>query len=321
MTTQVPTTPDRRAGPRSSWALARAEATRLTSYRSVRWALYALPVIVIAYGLSRLLLHDTDVATAWTHAEAEYQKALLTAPSHGLDISSVSAANWYHEPRYMTATEAFVDMRALMSALGAAALGLGIIAGGADWTSRVMLTLSTAEPRRGALFAVRAVLTAAIAAGAATCAGILLVPTLLLAGRWKGSLNGLDADFWTVLAGQYTRGIVYVSLMGLLGYALAMLLRRTSAALAVAFVYLAFAEQLISDYAPDLDERHLQGVTFAILNDKPVIPLADSVCMAGPGCEAIHVDLTQTDGFLTLLAYVLPVLLAAAWRHTRTDIG
>lgn len=111
-----------------------------------------------------------------------------------------------------------------------------------------------------------------------------------------------------------------MGLLCLLGYGLAMLTRKASVALAIGFLYLAGADQIFAGRGPRGAEYAMDGLVFAVLNEKPVVPLAESDCIAGPGCEAVHVDLTAADGFLGVLIYLVPVLLMALWRFTRTDI-
>ncbi|MFG2732756.1 hypothetical protein [Streptomyces canus] len=217
-------------------------------------------------------------------------------------------------------TLSFGDLRTVITALAAGAVVFGMIAGGTDWSSRVMLTLAAAEPRRFRLFATRALLTAGLSMASTAAAGPLLVPLLLLAALTRGSTAGLDAVYWAALTSMYLRGVFLVGLLCLLGYSLAMFTRKATAALAIGFLYLASADQIFTGRGPRGAEYDMNGLVFAVLNEKPVVPMAESDCIAGPGCEAVHVDLTAADGLVGVLIYLVPVLLAVLWRFTRTDI-
>lgn len=300
--------------------LLHAEALRVTAPRLVRLLVWVLPAAVLILGLSNVFTHDTDTAAAWARAETDYRQALADARQFGLNLSGMGPKNYYDEPRYLLAEAAFVDTRALLSALAVVAVCVGVVAGGSDWTSRVMLTLATVEARRVRLFGTRALVVAGICGGTALALGALLVPLMLLVARLSGSSAGADGHFWLVWLGQYGRGALFVALLGLLGYALGTAVRRTSAAAGIVVFYLVFAEQAAKDYAPD-NEWQMRGLAFAILNDKPVIPLEESKCFAGPGCVAVHVDLTPAAGFAGILLHLAPVLAVAAWRSLRRDIG
>lgn len=187
--------------------LVRAELMRLRAPRAMRYTGIALPLAVIAFGLSKLLLHDPDTAAAWRTAEERYATFLADAQTYGLPVGSgLSARNYFRDPRYLMDTLSFGDLRTVVTALAAAAVVFGMVAGGADWSSRVMLTLAAAEPRRFRLFATRALLVAGLSMAVTAAAGLLLVPLLLLAARTRGSTAGLDGVYWAALASQYARG-------------------------------------------------------------------------------------------------------------------
>ncbi|GAA3392729.1 hypothetical protein GCM10017752_30860 [Streptomyces roseoviridis] len=290
--------------------------------RAVRLAALVTSAVTLLFGLSKLALHSTDTAAAWRAAEARFAQVRADAVRYGLPMNEgVGPRLFYDEPRYLMSTMSFADLRTAFTALAAAAVLFGIVAGGADWGSRVMLTLATAEPRRSRLFAARALLVAGISMGTAATAGAVLVPVLLLAAWLRGSTAGLDGSYWAAFGSLYLRGVLLCGLLGLLGYGLAMLTRRSATALGIVFLYLASAGQIFGGRGPRLSEYDMAGLTFAVLNEKPVIPMIASDCIAGPGCEAAHVDLTIADGLVGVVLYVLPVLVLAFWRSTRTDLG
>ncbi|MCP9988840.1 hypothetical protein LUX01_21450 [Streptomyces sudanensis] len=313
-------TDDRRPIP---WRrLLHAELRRLFAPRAVRWAAVAFLAATALFGLSKLALHHTDTAAAWRAAEARFAQVRADAVHYGLPMNDgVTSRLFYDEPRYLISTLAFGDLRTALTALAAGAVLFGIVAGGADWSSRVVLTLAAAEPRRGRLFGTRALLVTGTSAAAAAVTGALLVPLLLLAAWLRGSATGTDAGFWAAFGSLYLRGVLLCGLFGLLGYALATLTRRAATALGAAFLYLAAAERVLGGRGPRLAEYDMTGLAFAVLNEKPVIPMIESDCVAGPGCEAAHVDLTHADGLVGIALHVVPVLALALWRSTRTDLG
>ncbi|WP_435189245.1 hypothetical protein [Streptomyces sp. bgisy126] len=316
--------PNPEAGPGAPpWSrLLHAELRRLLAPRAVRAAAVAGLVCLTLFGLSKLVLHHTDTAAAWRAAEARFAQIRADAVRYGLPMNEgIGPRLFYDEPRYLMSTLSFGDLRTAFTVLATAAVLFGIVAGGADWSSRVLLTLAAAEPRRGRLFTTRALLVTGLSMAAAAVGGALLVPLLLLAAQLRGSTTGMDGIFWAAFGSLYVRGVLLCGLIGLLGYALAMLTRRTAAALGIVFLYLTSAGQIFGGRGPRLAEYDMSGLTFAVLNEKPVIPMIESDCIAGPACEGAHVDLTAADGIVGILLYVLPVLALALWRSTRTDMG
>jgi hypothetical protein len=302
--------------------LLRAELRRLLAPRAVRLSAAATLAATALFGLSKLALHHTDTTAAWRAAEARFAQVRADAVRYNLPMNEgVGPRLFYDEPRYLMSTLSFADLRTAFTALAAGAVLFGIVAGGADWASRVVLTLATAEPRRGRLFAARALLVTGLTTAASAVAGALLVPLLLLAAWLRGSTAGTDGVFWAAFGSLYLRGVLLCGLLGLLGHALALLTRRVATALGLVFLYLAAAGRIFDGRGPRLAEYDMSGLTFAVLNEKPVIPMIESDCIAGPGCEAAHVDLTIADGLVGIGLYVVPVLALAHWRTTRTDLG
>lgn len=316
----VPPPADRRR-PLPLRRLARSELRRILSPRPVRWALYALPLLLLAYAAAAYLGHHTDTAAAWREAEAAYQQYAVEAARRPGAVTRLSAQYFYDDPRYQLTKASFVDLRAVLSGVAVAGLVFGLFSGGADWSSRVILNLVAAEPRRARLFVVRGLLVAAVAATTALATAVFLVPLLVVTAHLRGTTAAADAHFWTVLAAIVLRGALFVGLVALLGYALAMLTRSLTVAFGVALAYLVVAERLVQDYVPSLTESHFSGIAFAVLNERLLMLTDQTDCVGEIACAAMRQGTTATHGFLALAVYLLPVAAAALWRFTRTDIG
>ncbi|WP_374774584.1 hypothetical protein OG756_17970 [Streptomyces sp. NBC_01310] len=301
--------------------LVRSELRRILSPRPVRWALYALPLLLLAYAAAAYLGHHTDTASAWREAEAAYQQYAAEAARRSGSVEQLSAQYFYDDPRYQLTKASFVDLRAVLSAVAVAGLVFGLFSGGADWSSRVILNLVAAEPRRARLFATRGLLVAAVAATTALATAAFLVPLLLATAHLRGTTADADAHFWSVLAAIVLRGALFVGLVALLGYALAMLTRSLTVALGVALAYLVVAERLVQDYVPSLTESHFSGIAFAVLNERLLMLTDKTDCVGEIACAAMREGTTATHGFVSLAVHLLPVAAAALWRFTRTDIG
>ncbi|MDQ0986624.1 hypothetical protein [Streptomyces sp. V2I9] len=302
--------------------LVRAELHRLLSPKPVRYALGALPVVLLALAVSAFVSHHTDVAAAWRTAEAAYRVyAEEAARRPAGSVETLSPRAFFDDPRYLMTKASFVDLRAMLSGLSLAALVLGILSGGADWSSRVMLTLTAAEPRRTRLFLTRGLLVTATATAAAVLASVLFVALLFVVAHFKGSLAEADGRYWTVLAVVGGRGAVLVGLVALLGYALAMLTRRTTTALGIALAYLVASGRIVQEYVPSLAEYELAGITFAVLNERLLMETDRTTCVGETACLVMREGTTATAAFLALAVHLLPVVAAAWWRFTRRDVG
>ncbi|MFG2732755.1 hypothetical protein [Streptomyces canus] len=299
--------------------LVRSELLRILSPRPVRWALYALPLLVVAYAVAAYLGHNTDVAAAWRKAEEAYRQYTAEAARRPGAVEELSPTFFFDDPRYQLTKASFVDLRTVLSGVSVAALLLGVFSGGADWSSRVILNLVAAEPRRSRLFLTRGLLVAGVAAAIALAAAVLLVPLLLVTAHFRGTTADADAHF--VLAAVVLRGALLVGLVALLGYALAMLTRGVTTAFGVALAYLVLADRLIQDYAPSLTEYHLSGITFAVLNERLLMLTDRTDCVGEIACATMRDGTTATLAFLALATYLLPVAAAALWRAIRTDVG
>ncbi|MFI5621140.1 hypothetical protein [Streptomyces sp. NPDC051567] len=313
--------PDHRSRPLPLRRLARAELRRILSPRPVRLALYALPSVLVAYALSAYLGHDTDMATAWRRAEAAYQQYAAEAARRPGAVEKLSPQYFFDDPRYQLTKASFVDLRAVLSGVAVAGLVFGLFSGGSDWSSRVILNLAAAEPRRVRLFATRGLLVAAVAASTAAATAVFLVPLLLVTAHFRGTTAGADAHFWTVLAVIVLRGALFVGLVALVGYGLAMLTRSLTVSLGIALAYVVVAERLTQDYVPLLTDYHFSGITFAVLNERLLMLTDRTDCVGEIACAAMREGTPASHAFLALALYLLPVSAAALWRFTRTDIG
>ncbi|MFF3687607.1 hypothetical protein [Streptomyces sp. NPDC002187] len=261
------------------------------------------------------------MSAAWNAAEEAHRRyAEEAARRPAGSVEQLSPRYFFDDPRYQMAKASFVDLRAVCSGLALGALVFGIHSGGGDWSSRVVLTLASAEPRRLRLFAVRGALTAAVAAVVTLLTALLLVPLLLAVARHRGTLAGTDAHYWQVLAVIVVRAAAFVGAVALLGHALGMLTRSLVPALGCALAYLVAAERLVQDYAPSLTEFHLSGIAFAVLNEQLLMSRDKTDCVGEIACLTMREGTTATEAFLGLACYVVPVVALAATRFVRRDI-
>ncbi|QNP71813.1 hypothetical protein IAG44_21935 [Streptomyces roseirectus] len=279
-----------------------------------------MPLLLVGFAVLAFFSNDTDIAGAWRDAAEAHRR--YTAQMAGLaNAEPLSPGFFYDDPRYQMAKASFVDLRSVCTALAVAALVLGVFSGSRDWATRVMLTLTAAEPRRVRFFVVRGGLVAAVSAGVTVLSAVLLVPLLLVVARFRGSLEGTDVHFWGVLAVIVLRGAAFVGLTGLLGYGLGMLLRHPGQALGLALAYLVAAGALLQDYLPSLAEFHLSGIAFAVLDERLLMATEKTDCTGDLACLAMREGTPAGVAFLGLACYVVPVVAVAVWRFVRRDVG
>lgn len=125
---------------------------------------------------------------------------------------------------------------------------------GAEWSSRSMVALLFWVPRRTAVM--RAKLTVLVAATAllGVVAQALWWGTALVMAATLGRSNPLPEGFYADLLGQQARSVLLVVLIGLLGFGFSNLMRGTGAALGVAFLYFAIAENAVRNLRPAWQE-------------------------------------------------------------------
>ena len=159
------------------------------------------------------------------------------------------------------------------AALGVAGLAavlafvLGATYVGAEWSSRSMVALLFWEPRRGRVMATKlGVLTAAAALLGVVAQAAWTLAAVVLA-RTRGTSDGLPRDFWSDLLGQQARSVLLAVIAGLIGFALANLVRNTGAALGVGFVYFAIVENVLRNTVPRTQRFLLTDNVAALLID------------------------------------------------------
>ncbi|QGV78840.1 hypothetical protein [Streptomyces ficellus] len=323
MTTVLPPATDNppSARPLPLSRLVRAEIRHLLTPRPVRWFLYALAPLLLLYCAAAFTSHHTDMSAAWSAAEEAHRRYAADGVRRPAGTwEKLSPDYFFDDPRYQMVKASFVDLRAIGSGLAVAALVLGVFSGGRDWSSRVMLTLAAAEPRRFRLFAVRGLLVTAVSAVLSLLAATLLVPLLVVVAHVRGTLAGADTHYWTVLAAIALRGALLIGLVAAIGYGLGMLTRSLTTALGIALAYLVVAERLVQDYATALTELHLSAIVFAVFNERLLMAVERTDCVGDIACAAMREGTTATQAFAGLTLYLLPVLAAAAWRFVRRDI-
>lgn len=158
------------------------------------------------------------------------------------DIQADTAENHLSVNTFRYSTEVRDALKALTVGLSLLGFLLGASFIGAEWSAGTLPSLLTWESRRSRVITGKAApLAAALVVGSAV---LLVVTTAALYGvaSWRGYTSGTTAGLLRSLAPFDARGAVLVGVAALIGFGIAGILRNTSAALGLAFVYLIASE-------------------------------------------------------------------------------
>jgi ABC-type transport system involved in multi-copper enzyme maturation permease subunit len=183
-------------------------------------------------------------------------------------------------------------------------LGASLV--GAEWHAGTMATLLTWEPRRVRILLAKLVAAGALAFALAMALQLLLGAALLPAGLWRGTTDGIDADWMRSVSGVSLRVAAVAVVGALIGFSIAAISRNTAAALGIAFGYFAIVENAIRGLRPRWTPWLLgDNLAVVITNQPQNFPLVDRSAL----------------GAATLVGcYTLALLVAAVATFRRRDI-
>jgi ABC-type transport system involved in multi-copper enzyme maturation permease subunit len=183
-------------------------------------------------------------------------------------------------------------------------LGASLV--GAEWHAGTMATLLTWEPRRVRILLAKLVAAGALAFTLAMALQLLLGAALLPAGLWRGTTDGIDADWMRSVSGVSLRVAAVAVVGALIGFSIAAISRNTAAALGIAFGYFAIVENAIRGLRPRWTPWLLgDNLAVVITNQPQNFPLVDHSAL----------------GAATLVGcYTLALLVAAVATFRRRDI-
>lgn len=191
-------------------------------------------------------------------------------------------------------------------------LGIGAFVGGAsmvgaEWKAGTFTTLLTWEPRRLRVAVVKLLTAGALALLVAMLLQLLFVAALLPTVLLRGTTEGADAEwFWGALGG-FTRSATLAAIGAVVGAAVAMVGRSTSAALGAAFAYLAVLEAILRAWKPE-QSRWLVAENAAIF-------------LTGRRLENAPFDRPFVTAALTLAAFTVGLVGAAAATFRSRDVA
>lgn len=189
-------------------------------------------------------------------------------------------------------------------ALMSLAVGATLI--GAEWTTGVLTTQLTWEPRRLRVFAVKVAVAALGALSVFVVLDALIAASLLPGTLARGTFVGVDRWWWEYLLDISWRGGLVLVIASLLGFGVAAAIRNTVAAVGGLFAYLLIVENILRAVTQDLRQ-------WLITNNLLVAVLPDGSNFI-PGR-------TAEEALLLLCAYVFGILVLSGFLFWRRDVA
>jgi ABC-2 type transport system permease protein len=322
------------------------ELRRFFARRMTRIIAVAMLLGVAATGVGLAINSNRDVAGAHRLADQRRQQMVQESasaraaclanvpPSEAdqacgpLSEKGIPPIAFYVDPRFSFHDHLgdVLHSAALIGALVALLLSASFI--GAEWQAGTLASLLMWEPRRQRVNAAKVGSAVAGSVALAVVGAALLVGVAALVAATRGTFASVASDHRTVAHfagaswGTAARGVVIVALAGALGAGLAMLLRRTVAALGVVIGYLVVGEAVIGSLQHGEVRNHLLGAHLAaLLNGRYrwFAPTATSDGGISFGTNHTHVLHALTAG-LELTAVAAAILALAALAFQRRDV-
>lgn len=341
---QPPPAPTPAGGERSARAsLLRAELHRLTARRFVQ-ALVALALLGFVAGVLIAFTQfskPTEAVLAEARAEMaeqmrltdEFREECLADESIDEGDRELFCGPPASEQQFEL--EWFIDTPPfeLESGLPGGSIGVAVASAalafvigatyvGAEWSTRSMVALLFWEPRRLRVVGVKLVVTVLASLLVGVLGQALWWVAAQVLARTRGTTD-VPEDFPTEVLALQGRAVVLVVLAGLLGFAVANLIRNTGAALGIAFAYFVVMENAVRVLAPSLQPFLLSNAAIALVLEgglslfPPDSFINDQGNFVEGGREFL---LTNLRGGLTLAVVTLVLVAVGAVLFRRRDL-
>lgn len=207
-------------------------------------------------------------------------------------------------------------------ATAALAFVIGATYVGAEWSSRSIVTLLSWEPRRLRVIGVKTAVVVLVTTGMAVVTQLTWVGVAQLLARTRGTTEVPDG-FWGDVYTQGVRSVLFVVLVGLLGFGLANVIRNTGAALGIGFVYFAVVETAVRIVRPAAQPFLVSDSAAGLILDgghRIFIPGPTVDTATGSFLDFEELVISNLRGGLTLSAYCLVLLAVGTWLFRRRDL-
>lgn len=252
--------------------------------------------------------------------EAEEQK---TDPDVTLDCES-----WAPQEENYIFPDAVFSERAesVLLTIGYAVLFFAFFVGvssvAAEFATGSMGSWLTFEPRRTRVYASKL-----LAVGIGLVLPSLVATALMVGGAWGlfaswGTLGDLDGELWGEIAVGALRLLLTAAGVGVLGAAIAMVLRSTAASIGVLFGYLIVVEGILGSALPALRPWLLGIKIEAVLGGgAEYFVQRCTTDAAGTMCESVARSVSLTNGAVSLVVLLAVVAAVGLVTFRRRDVG
>lgn len=199
-------------------------------------------------------------------------------------------------------------------------VGVSFVA--AEFATGSMGSWLTFEPRRTRVFASKL-----LAAGIGLVLPALVATALMIGGAWAlfaswGTLGDLDGALWGEIALGALRLLLAAAGVGVLGAAVAMVLRSTAASIGVLFGYLIVVEGILGSALPALRPWLLGIKIEAVLGGGAEYWVQRCTTDAsGTMCESVARSVSLTNGVVSLVVVLAVVVTVGLVTFRRRDVG
>lgn len=259
---------------------------------------------------------------AQQRADCERQKGQPNGPPADFDCAQAvhepRAADFLQDNIFRFAGQAHGLLEGFGVVLALAGFLIGASSIGAEWSAGTLAALLTWEPRRLRVLATKAVALLAVLGVFGVVVEALDFVGLFGVAAWRGDTHHVTTGLVTALLLICLRGVVLGVGAALGGYALAGLLRSTSAALGVGFAYFVGAEIALRNLWHHAEPWLLTTNVAAWLRHGQTV--YEQICRADGSCEGRPHLITFAHGTGYLAVLLAVVLAAFAVTFRRRDV-
>jgi ABC-2 type transport system permease protein len=304
--------------------LVASEWLRMRSRRLVKVlavvALLGIVAAVVIGGVQSRKPSAADLARAERMAEGAFRECVsqegFGAVEPGGDVEAFCREQ--EDPRFYLSEQPLrlSELPEIIRGTSFLAILIGLVIGasavGASWQTGTMTTILSWEPRRARVLLVRA----AIVALAVTALIVILLGIFVALFWLTTSLRGLTTTppGWArELAGVVARVAALAGAASVIGSAIAMLGRNTTAALGAAFVYLAVLEGIVRGLRPALGR-------FLLVDNIAAVVIGHDVQTVGGPDGLATMTITPLRAAVVVAAYAIGLLALATVSFRARDV-
>lgn len=242
----------------------------------------------------------------------------------GCDALAAPTAERFLPGRTTFAVDASGWLEQLSTFLLLLALIVGATFVAAEFGTGAIATWLTFEPRRGRVFASKAVVATVATGAIVLVVSAVAVGALWLACALRGSVGDMTPEAWSGLGDQAGRLAAAGAFAAAAGAALAFLLRHTAATLGVVVGWMVAVDGILATLLAGLRRWTVQINLVAWLQGGVQQDVGVTSCVSdssGTTCNGTHLVVSMAQGGLVLLGVLVVVTAVAVLVFRRRDVA